>query len=66
MDKLAHPLARGASWLLIYLTAVQPLHPAIATGITASWPHGPTNVRVNPCHGYHCREWQHSGRDETR
>lgn len=36
MDKLAHPLARGASWLLIYLTAVQPLHPAIAAGIVAA------------------------------
>ena len=46
MDKLAHPLARGASWLLIYLTAVQPLHPAIATGITAA--NGNTQVVMKP------------------
>lgn len=46
MDKLAHPLARGASWLLIYLTAVQPLHPAIATGITAA--NGNTQVAMKP------------------
>ncbi len=36
MEKLTHPLARGASWLLIYLTAVQPLHPAVAAGIAAA------------------------------
>lgn len=46
MDKLAHPLARGASWLLIYLTAVQPLHPAIAAGITAA--NGNTQVVMKP------------------
>lgn len=46
MDKLAHPLARGASWLLIYLTAVQPLHPAIAAGITAA--NGNTQVAIKP------------------
>lgn len=46
MDKLAHPLARGASWLLIYLTAVQPLHPAIAAGITAT--NGNTQVAMKP------------------
>ena len=46
MDKLAHPLARGASWLLIYLTAVQPLHPAIAAGITAA--NGNTQVAMKP------------------
>ncbi len=46
MDKLAHPLARGASWLLIYLTAVQPLHPAIAAGITAA--NGNTQVVIKP------------------
>ncbi|WP_300002421.1 DUF637 domain-containing protein [uncultured Cedecea sp.] len=36
MDKLTHPLARCTSWLLIYLTAAQPLHPAIAAGISAA------------------------------
>ncbi|HIF0159745.1 DUF637 domain-containing protein [Klebsiella pneumoniae] len=46
MDKLAHPLARGASWLLIYLTAVQPLHPAIAAGIVAA--NGNTQVVMKP------------------
>ncbi|WP_174508774.1 DUF637 domain-containing protein [Klebsiella oxytoca] len=46
MDKLAHPLARGASWLLIYLTAVQPLHPAIAAGINAA--NGNTQVVMKP------------------
>ena len=46
MDKLAHPLARGASWLLIYLTAVQPLHPAIAAGIVAA--NGNTQVVIKP------------------
>lgn len=46
MDKLAHPLPRGASWLLIYLTAVQPLHPAIAAGITAA--NGNTQVAMKP------------------
>ncbi|VUS69456.1 16S rRNA endonuclease CdiA [Klebsiella spallanzanii] len=46
MDKLAHPLARGASWLLIYLTAVQPLHPAIAAGINAA--NGNTQVVIKP------------------
>jgi filamentous hemagglutinin len=46
MDKLAHPLARVASWLLIYLTAVQPLHPAIAAGIVAA--NGNTQVSSSP------------------
>lgn len=46
MDKLAHPLARGANCLLIYLTAVQPLHPAIAAGITAA--NGNTQVVIKP------------------
>lgn len=46
MEKLTHPLARGASWLLIYLTAVQPLHPAVAAGITAA--NGNTQVVVKP------------------
>lgn len=44
MEKLTHPLARRASWLLIYLTAVQPLHPAVAAGISAA--NGNTQVVV--------------------
>ncbi|MBL5903827.1 DUF637 domain-containing protein [Serratia fonticola] len=36
MDKLNHPLARGASYLLIYLTALQPLHPAFGAGINTT------------------------------
>ncbi|WP_329908758.1 DUF637 domain-containing protein [Serratia quinivorans] len=43
MDKLNHPLARGASYLLIYLTALQPLHPAFAAGINAA--NGNTQVQ---------------------
>ncbi|CUZ90835.1 DUF637 domain-containing protein [Serratia marcescens] len=46
MDKLNHPLARGASYLLIYLTAFQPLHPAFAAGITAA--NGNTQVHMKP------------------
>ncbi len=46
MDKLNHPLARGASYLLIYLTAFQPLHPAFAAGITAA--NGNTQVVIKP------------------
>ncbi|HFT7665921.1 TPA: DUF637 domain-containing protein [Serratia marcescens] len=46
MDKLNHPLARGASYLLIYLTAFQPLHPAFASGITAA--NGNTQVVIKP------------------
>ncbi|ENE2356502.1 DUF637 domain-containing protein [Serratia marcescens] len=46
MDKLNHPLARGASYLLIYLTAFQPLHPAFAAGITAA--NGSTQVYMKP------------------
>nr|WP_269149807.1 hypothetical protein [Photorhabdus khanii] len=34
MDKRSNPLVRATSYLLIYLTAIQPLHPAIAAGIT--------------------------------
>ncbi|TDB59472.1 hemagglutinin [Photorhabdus khanii subsp. guanajuatensis] len=34
MDKRSTPLVRATSYLLIYLTAVYPLHPAIAAGIT--------------------------------
>ncbi|SCZ66290.1 MULTISPECIES: DUF637 domain-containing protein [Photorhabdus] len=34
MSKLINSVARGTSYLLIYLTAIQPLHPAIAAGIT--------------------------------
>ncbi|MCT8343631.1 filamentous hemagglutinin N-terminal domain-containing protein [Photorhabdus kleinii] len=33
MDRRNGPMARGACYLLIYLTAVYPLHPAIAAGI---------------------------------
>ncbi len=46
MDKVNHPLARGASYLLIYLTAFQPLHPAFAAGITAA--NGNTQVVIKP------------------
>ncbi|MBH2774558.1 DUF637 domain-containing protein [Serratia marcescens] len=46
MDKLNPPLARGASYLLIYLTAFQPLHPAFAAGITAAT--GNTQVVIKP------------------
>ncbi|MCC8386620.1 filamentous hemagglutinin N-terminal domain-containing protein, partial [Photorhabdus laumondii subsp. laumondii] len=34
MSKRNNSVARGTSYLLIYLTAIQPLHPAIAAGIT--------------------------------
>ncbi|MCT8349701.1 DUF637 domain-containing protein, partial [Photorhabdus temperata] len=34
MDRCNNPMARGACYLLIYLTAVYPLHPVIAAGIT--------------------------------
>ncbi len=46
MDKSTSPLARGASYLLIYLTASQPLHPAFAAGITAA--NGNTQVVIKP------------------
>lgn len=46
MDKYTPPLARGASYLLIYLTALQPLHPAFAAGITAA--NGNTQVVIKP------------------
>ncbi|MGO2155487.1 MAG: DUF637 domain-containing protein [Serratia proteamaculans] len=46
MDKYNHPLARGASYLLIYLTALQPLHPAFAAGINAA--NGNTQVVIKP------------------
>ncbi|HFZ1427224.1 TPA: DUF637 domain-containing protein [Serratia marcescens] len=46
MDKSTSPLARGASYLLIYLTAFQPLHPAFAAGITAA--NGNTQVVIKP------------------
>ena len=36
MEKLHHPLGRGISYLLIYLTAIQPLHPAFAAGINSA------------------------------
>ncbi|WP_435369060.1 DUF637 domain-containing protein [Photorhabdus laumondii] len=34
MSKRNSSVARGTSYLLIYLTAIQPLHPAIAAGIS--------------------------------
>lgn len=46
MEKPLHPLARAAGWLLIYLTAVQPMHPAIAAGITAA--NGNSKVVMKP------------------
>ncbi|HIE6454424.1 TPA: DUF637 domain-containing protein [Serratia marcescens] len=46
MDKLNPPLARGASYLLIYLMAFQPLHPAFAAGIIAA--NGNTQVVIKP------------------
>ncbi|HFZ4878600.1 TPA: DUF637 domain-containing protein [Serratia marcescens] len=46
MDKFKHPLARGASYLLIYTTALQPLHPAFAAGINAA--NGSTQVYMKP------------------
>ncbi|OKP27693.1 hypothetical protein BSQ40_15200 [Serratia fonticola] len=36
VNKLNHPLARSVSYLLIYLTALQPLHPVFAAGINAA------------------------------
>ncbi|CAI2463126.1 DUF637 domain-containing protein [Serratia plymuthica] len=46
MDKLNHPLLRSISYLLIYLTALQPLHPAFAAGINAA--NGNTQVVIKP------------------
>ncbi|MGO3395999.1 MAG: DUF637 domain-containing protein [Serratia proteamaculans] len=46
MDKYNHPLARCASYLLIYLTALQPLHPAFAAGINAA--NGNSQVIIKP------------------
>ena len=46
MDKYNHPLARSASYLLIYLTALQPLHPAFAAGINAA--NGNSQVIIKP------------------
>ncbi|ATM77595.1 hemagglutinin [Serratia fonticola] len=43
MNKFNHPLARGVSYLLIYLTALQPLHPVFAAGINAA--NGNTQVQ---------------------
>lgn len=34
MEDLQHPIGRGISYLLIYLTAIHPLHPTIAASIT--------------------------------
>lgn len=36
MSMTHHPLSRIASYLLIYLTALQPLHPAVAAGMAAA------------------------------
>ncbi|WP_434523946.1 DUF637 domain-containing protein [Photorhabdus asymbiotica] len=44
MNKLSNSVARSTSYLLIYLTAIQPLHPAIAAGIT------PDNSRTQVHH----------------
>ncbi|MBN5380578.1 DUF637 domain-containing protein [Serratia marcescens] len=46
MDKPLHPLARAVSHLLIYTTALTPLHPAFAAGITAA--NGNTQVVIKP------------------
>ncbi|HGM6878993.1 TPA: DUF637 domain-containing protein [Serratia marcescens] len=46
MDKPLHPLARAVSHLLIYTTALTPLHPAFAAGINAA--SGNTQVVIKP------------------
>ncbi|HEJ7946959.1 TPA: DUF637 domain-containing protein [Serratia liquefaciens] len=46
MDKPLHPLARAVSYLLIYTTALTPLHPAFAAGINAA--NGNTQVHMKP------------------
>ncbi|WP_260514568.1 DUF637 domain-containing protein [Serratia fonticola] len=46
MDKPLHPLARAVSHLLIYTTALTPLHPAFAAGINAA--NGNTQVHMKP------------------
>ncbi|WBL74113.1 DUF637 domain-containing protein [Serratia liquefaciens] len=46
MDKPLHPLARAVSYLLIYTTALTPLHPAFAAGINAV--NGNTQVHMKP------------------
>ncbi|MEL5515614.1 DUF637 domain-containing protein [Serratia bockelmannii] len=46
MDKPLHPLARAVSHLLIYTTALTPLHPAFAAGINAA--NGNTQVVIKP------------------
>ncbi|CAI1124917.1 DUF637 domain-containing protein [Serratia ficaria] len=46
MDKINPRLARGASYLLIYTTALTPLHPAFAAGINAA--NGNTQVVIKP------------------
>ncbi|MCS3407625.1 DUF637 domain-containing protein [Serratia sp. AKBS12] len=46
MNTLNSPLARAASYLLIYLTAFQQLHPAFAAGINAA--NGNTQVHMKP------------------
>nr|WP_274533258.1 hypothetical protein [Photorhabdus temperata] len=37
-DQRNTPVVRATSYLLIYLTAVYPLHPAMAAGINHNWP----------------------------
>lgn len=44
MEGFAYRTRRIASWLLIYLTALQPLHPAIAASPTSESPAEPTPV----------------------
>lgn len=44
MEGFAYRTRRIASWLLIYLTALQPLHPAIAANPTQEPPAEPTPV----------------------
>jgi filamentous hemagglutinin len=46
MDKINPRLARGASYLLIYTTALTPLHPVFAAGINAA--NGNTQVVIKP------------------
>ncbi|NHB94219.1 filamentous hemagglutinin N-terminal domain-containing protein, partial [Photorhabdus cinerea] len=47
MNKLSNSVARGTSYLLIYLTAIQPLHPAMAAGITPDNPQTQVQIQGN-------------------
>ncbi|WP_232832402.1 DUF637 domain-containing protein [Photorhabdus sp. CRCIA-P01] len=47
MSKRNNSVASGTSYLLIYLTAIQPLHPAIAAGITPDNHHTQVQNRGN-------------------